>query len=279
MPLLDTGVIGPTIHTATTYDGLSRDPLVVSDGDGGLTDDGLKWHAKVEANKNAVNKVFWLPADIGPVLGVYNTNANGPLVFTIEDALADFADPSGAPDANPFLYSNSVTKAADALAVVTGASGASAWVACTPTSSPSRGLILLRACVVSGAVSTGYNTYAFVGNANDRVMRFSWSMVGTLSDMRVVEVGGNPENTQGGDIVGPGADIPEWWIFEYDFDSGDDEGGLIWRDPHNAHRRLSVQNRGIPTGSFGAYGKFQFGASFATSNAVMKISDFAWWEY
>ena len=214
MPLYSTGVAaaGPTIHTATTYDGLAR--TGVANGDRGEVRTDVAdadtatgfYRAYYDAD---IGRPVWVPADIWDSISGYVTNATGKAALLPADDLA--AVTARGWNTTTMTAAGTLTKTAGNPAVL-DAPGASdrSRLSFTPTTAPGNGFVALKIEWKAGTATL--ETYSYCGDGT-RYWRTTFSD-GTGGYTRLINSGGTDIGQ--GEIDLSGA---EWLFIDQDFSS------------------------------------------------------------
>ena len=216
MPLLDTGVIaaasGPTIHTATTYDGLAK--TGVANGDRGEvrtdTADADTATGFFRAYYDAdIGRPVWVPAGLWDSVSGYVANVTGKAALLPADDLA--AVTARGWDTTTMTDAGTLTKTTGNPAVL-DAPGASdrSRLSFTPTTAPGNGFVALKIEWKTGTTSLA--TYSYGGDGT-RYWRMTFSD-GTGGYTRLINSGGTDIGQGAIDLSGS-----EWLFIDQDFSS------------------------------------------------------------
>jgi len=261
---------GPTIHTAATYDALSRDAGVVADGDEGRPDDGGLYIADLSAGV-----VGWLPAYYRGRVGLM-ANATGLAAMSVNDDEDTLAEVSGRGWTIIETGTGTFTKTSGSSAILSAPSGSdSSVLRFTPTVAPERGVAMIK--VHTTPRTSPYQHRIYVGTATQRL----WLSLASASqlpedwDVSFQNSGGNPYGSQALNMAG----VEEWFIFEYDFRPTDH----TWLDRYHRFKAIddpsrfadNTQNIGAGAGwpEFNIYCVYNGGA------ATMTLGEIFVWEY
>ena len=261
---------GPTIHTGATYDDLSRDAGVVSDGDEGRPDDGGLYIADLSAGV-----VGWLPAYYRGKVALME-NVTGLAAMSIVDDEDTLAEVSGRGWTIIETGGGTFTKTAGSSAVLNAPAGSdNAILKFAPTVAPERGVVVMKIHVTPR--TSPYLHRIYCGTADQRL----WLSLGSANqlpedwDVSFQNSGGNPYGSQALNQ----AAVEEWFVFEYDFRPTDHS----WLDRYHRIQAIDDPSRFADNtqniGAGAGWAEFNIYCVRSGTAATMTLAEIFVWEY